>query len=67
MAELVLEFLEKCPLKYLEIQGTELNKKMRKAYEEKLEAKVGKLAFKDEENDEAELVNAFGSMKISDK
>lgn len=67
MAELVLEFLEKCPLKYLEIQGTELNKKMRKAYEEKLEAKVGKLAFKDEENDEAELVNAFGSMKINDK
>ena len=47
LAERVLQYLERCPLKYLEVQGTELTKKMKKAFEERLEAKVGKLVFKD--------------------
>lgn len=47
LAQTVLDFLEKCPLKYLEVQGTELTKKMRALYQEKLRPKVGELVFED--------------------
>jgi len=66
LAEALLQYLERCPLKYLEIQGTELNKKMKKAYEERLGPKVGKLIFKEEDCYATDLVNPFGSLKLEE-
>jgi len=66
LADEVLQYLEKCPLKYLEVVGTELSKKKRKEYEDRLGPKVGKLIFKEENCYDSDIINAFGSMKLEE-
>jgi hypothetical protein len=41
LAELVLKFLETCPLKFLEVQGTDMTKKSKLAFNERLKGKLG--------------------------
>jgi hypothetical protein len=63
LAEFLLKFLETCPLKYLEVQGTDMTKKSRLAFNERLKSKLGyTLEFVDREDDDAEVTNALGSL-----